>query len=180
MCLSAKLRNFLRFRFGPAVTRRREAFDEGSEIVEFSLVLIPMLGLVFLILNIGWVLFAKASLQEAVREGVRYGVTGQQPLTGQPGLTSSIRQVVLQYSAGFIPASAAQTEISVQYLSPSTLQPLSGPASCAGGNLLEVSVSGVAVSPLATLLIGSAPMNLGAFSADVMESSPNGIVPSCL
>ena len=172
MCLSARLKNFFRRRSISACA------EQGTEIVEFSLVLIPMLGLTFLIMNIGWVLFAKASLQEAVREGVRYGVTGA-PLNGQPGLTSSIRQVVLQYSAGFIPAGRAQTEISIQYLSPSTLQPVTGAGSCAGGNILQVSISGTAVSPLSALLISPSALNLGAISSDVMESSPNGIVPSC-
>ncbi len=156
-----------------------QAHDEGSEMVEFSLVIVPMLAFVFLIMNVGWMIFAKATLQEAVREGVRYGVTGQ-VMGGQAGVSSSVRQVVLQYSGSFIPAGSAQTDISVQYLSPQTLQPLSGLGACAGGNVLQVKVSGISVSPLAALLISPAPLVMSAVSSDVMESDPNGIPPSCL
>ena len=122
-----------------------ESFDEGTEIVEFSLVIIPMLGLVFLIMNVAWMIFAKATLQEAVREGVRFGVTGQ-VIIGQAGVSSSIRQVVQQYSEGFISASNASSEITIQYLSPQTLTPVTGVTSCEGGNVLQVTASNVSVS----------------------------------
>jgi Flp pilus assembly protein TadG len=157
----------------------RESFDEGSETVEFGLVIIPFLAFVFLIMNVGWVIFAKASLQQAVREGVRFGITGQ-VTTGQAGVSSSIRQVVQQYSAGFVSTANAQSKISIQYFSPQTLAPVSGVASCAGGNIVTVSISNIPVSPLAALLISPAPLILGATSSDIMESSPNGILPSCL
>jgi Flp pilus assembly protein TadG len=158
---------------------REESFDEGTEIVEFSLVIIPMLGLVFLIMNVAWVFFAKASLQEAVREGVRYGVTGQ-VIAGQAGVASSVRQVVVQYAAGFVNTSNAQSVVSIQFLSPTTLTALSGVTACAGGNVIQVSVTNISVSPLAALLISPTALVLSASSSDVMESSPNGIPPSCL
>lgn len=157
----------------------RESFDEGSETVEFCLVIIPMLALVFLIINVGWIIFAKANLQEAVREGVRFGITGQ-VAAGQAGVTSSIRQVVQQYSGGFISAANAQSKISIQYFSPQTLTPVNGIASCAGGNVVEVSVDNISINPLAALLISPGAMILSATSSDIMESSPNGILPSCL
>ena len=52
--------------------------------------LIPLLGVLFLIMNVAWVIFAQATLQHAVREGVRYAVTGQ-TLTGMC-LDQSVRQ----------------------------------------------------------------------------------------
>lgn len=157
----------------------RDSFDQGSEIVEFGLVIMPLLGLVFLIMNVGWLIFAKASLQEAVREGVRFGITGQ-VAAGQPGITSSIRQVVQQFSSGFISPAAAPSKVSIQYFSPQTLTPVNGVASCAGGNVVQVSVSNISINPLAALLISPGAMILSASSSDIMESSPNGIVPSCL
>ncbi len=156
----------------------RETFDEGAQTVEFAFVIIPLLAFVFLIIDIGWVIFAKATLQEAVREGVRYGVTGQ-VLTGQAGMTSSVRQIVMQYAGGFIPSGNAQTDISVQYYSAATLSQLTGAGSCAGGNVLTVTVSGVSINPLAAILFSNTPMVLSATSSDVIESDPNGIVPSC-
>ena len=157
----------------------RESFDEGSETVEFGLVIIPMLAFVFLIMNVGWVIFAKASLQEAVREGVRFGVTGQ-VTTGQAGVSSSIQQIVQQYSNGFVTVANAPTKVSVHYFSAQTLSAVSGAGACAGGNVVQVSVSGISVSPLAALLISPTPLILSATSSDIMESSPNSITPSCL
>ena len=156
----------------------RETFDEGAQTVEFAFVIIPLLAFVFLIIDIGWMIFAKATLQEAVREGVRYGVTGQ-VMGGQAGVSSSVRQVVMQYAGGFIPSGNAQTDISVQFYSASTLSPVTGPASCAGGNVMTVSISGVSVNPLAAIVFSNTPLTLSATSSDVIESSPNGIVPSC-
>ena len=177
MCPPVKMRPFLRAVL--AFARPGKSFDEGTEIVEFGLVIIPMLGLVFLIMNIAWVIFAKATIQEAVREGVRYGVTGQ-VLSGQAGVTSSVRKVVQDYAAGFVNASNASTVVSVQFLAPATLTPVTGVTSCAGGNVIQVSVNNIAVTPLASLLISPAALILSATSSDVMESSPNGIPPSCL
>lgn len=157
----------------PAV--RRRSSEKGTELVEFGLTLIPFLGLVFLVINIAWMFFAKSSLQEAVREGVRFGVTCQ-VLPGQSGLANSVRQVVQQYSAGFVNSNNAQSNVSVQFFSPSNLStPLSGPSSTLGGNVIQVSVSGISVTPLASLLISHTPLTLGASSSDVMESPPNGI-----
>ena len=51
--------------------------QQGGELVEFSLIMIPMFGVLFLIIDLSWMLFARATLQYAVREGVRYAVTGQ-------------------------------------------------------------------------------------------------------
>jgi Flp pilus assembly protein TadG len=168
---------------GAHLERKRliaESFDEGSESVEFGFVLVPLLAVVFLIINVGWIIFAKASLQEAVREGVRFGVTGQ-VTAGQAGVSSSIRQVVQQYSVGFVTPANASSKVSIQYLSPQTLGTVSGAGACAGGNIVQVSISGISVSPLASLLINPAPLVLSATSSDVMESSPNnGIPPSCL
>ena len=39
--------------------------------------LLPFLALGFLVLDTGWTMFVKATLQNAVQEGARYGVTGQ-------------------------------------------------------------------------------------------------------
>ena len=91
---------------------RRGVRERGGQIVEFNLVLIPMLSLMFLAVNTAWAFFAKATLQEAVREGVRSGVTGT-PL-GTPCLDASIKQVVTQYSFGFL-NSTNQSAISIAY-----------------------------------------------------------------
>jgi Flp pilus assembly protein TadG len=149
--------------------RRRE---KGSQLVEFSLVLLPMLALIFLTIDSAWMIFAKASLQFGVREGVRYAVTSQtEPGMGQD---ASIRSVVQQNSFGFLNSSDALSKISITYYNPSTLAPTN---SNAGGNVVQVSVNGVLVSPLAPVWRSSDPLQVSVRSADVMESSPGGIPP---
>ncbi len=155
----------------PASLRRR-SFDEGNELIEFSLVIIPLLAFLLLIMDGAWIIFAKASLQEAVREGVRYAITGQ-------GGDSSIQQTVAQYSFGFIPQSSAGCYVSVQYFAESAIgTPLSGVDSNAGGNVVQINVSGITISPLGPLLRSATPITLSAVASDVMESSPNGVPPS--
>jgi hypothetical protein len=40
-------------------------------------VLLPLCGFVFLILDMAWAFYVRATLQSAVREGVRYAITSQ-------------------------------------------------------------------------------------------------------
>jgi Flp pilus assembly protein TadG len=147
----------------------------GSATVEFGLVMVPLFAFLFLLFSTAWVVFARATLQNAVREGVRFGVTGQ--TLGASCLGSSIQQVVYQYAFGFIPASKLATEVTVTYYNPSTLAVISGSGSTAGGNVLQVSVSGLSVSSFAPVWRSSSPINLSASASDVLESPPNGILP---
>ena len=147
-------------------------FRKGSQLVEFSLVLLPLLALVFLTMDAAWMVFAKASLQFGVREGVRYAVTSQTaPGMGQD---ASIKSVVQQNSFGFLNGTDGLSKISISYYNPATLAPTNLNA---GGNVVEVSVDGVLVSPLAPVWRSSDPLQISVRSTDVMESSPGGIPP---
>lgn len=55
----------------------RRRMQRGSEMIEFSLVLLPFLGFMFLILDIAWAVYVRSTLQYAVAQGVRYAVTSQ-------------------------------------------------------------------------------------------------------
>lgn len=147
-------------------------------MVEFNLVLIPMLALMFLAVDTAWAIFAKASLQEAVREGVRYGITSQTANSGTC-LDASIKQVVTAFSFGLV-NSTNQSAISIAYYSPASPGTnMAGQAGAtAGGNILQVSVSGVSLRPLAPFLRSTTPLSLSASATDVIESSPNN-VPVC-
>jgi len=57
--------------------RLRGKRQRGSEMLEFTLVLLPSLGFVFLILNVAWAVYSRSTLQYAVSQGVRYAVTSQ-------------------------------------------------------------------------------------------------------
>jgi Flp pilus assembly protein TadG len=147
--------------------------ERGAELVEFSLVMIPMFGILFLVIDLAWMLFARATLQEAVREGVRYAVTGQ-TMTGM-GQDNSIRTVVQQYSMGILAGSQGASLISISYFDPNNN--LAATSSNAGGNVVQVSVAGLSVFPMAPLFRSKSPISLSAVSSDVVESSPGGIPP---
>jgi len=151
--------------------RRLWKREGGSQIVEFALVIIPMFGMMFLLVDLSWMLFARATLQVAVREGVRYAVTGQ--TSGNQGQDASITSVVVSDSMGFADAS----DVSIQYLTPvnGVMTPTQ---SNAGGNIVQISISGASVSPIAAFLHSSAPIVMSATSSDVVEASPNGIPPT--
>ncbi len=84
-------------------SRKRQ---RGQEVIEMSLVLIPFLAAIFVFMDIAWGLWIKATLEQAVRVGVRYGITNQVPnplqtalCAGSTTLTDCIKQHV-QYAAG--------------------------------------------------------------------------------
>ena len=146
----------------------------GAELVEFSLVMIPMFGVLFLVIDLSWMLFARATLQYAVREGVRYAVTGQ-TMTGM-GQDNSIKTVVQQNSMGILSGSSGAAKITISYFDPNNN--LAATTSNAGGNVVQVSVAGVSVSPMAPLFRSASPLSLAAVSSDVVEGSPGGIPPA--
>ena len=154
----------------PARLRYRRT---GAELVEFSLVMIPLFGILFLTIDLAWMLFARATLQYAVREGVRYAVTGQ-TMTGM-GQDASIRTVVQQSSMGILSGSGA-SKITITYLDPNAN--FASTASNAGGNVVQVSADGIDVFPMAPLFHSGSALSMTAVSSDVVESSPGGIPPS--
>jgi len=85
----------------PRLPKHRQ---RGSEILEFTLVLIPMLMFVFLILDIGWAVYTRAVLQYAVTQGVRYAVTDQ-TMTGLQQ-RASIQTVVQNNAFGRLKGTA--------------------------------------------------------------------------
>ncbi len=150
--------------------------ERGSAMIEFTLAFLPLMGFLFLTLDVAWGIFAKATLQEAAREGVRFGVT----CGSSTGLDNNIRQVVQQYSFGFITSANNSSTVSIQYYSPTNLSsPVTGQLNAtAGGNILQVSIRGISVRSFGSIFRSGTPLNPSAIATDVMESSPGGI--ACL
>ena len=167
----------------------------GVELIEFTLVLMPMLGFTFLLLDLGWTIYRRATLQFAVREGCRYAVTNQtQPLkdvNGKSyGVIDSVKWVVQNKAMGFLGSTTTDpgwSTIQVRYYDPTssltTALPL--PANCASntaapnwsGNLVEVSVENYQANVLAPVMKSSAALNFVARSSDRMEGNPSSGVP---
>ncbi len=139
--------------------------------------IIPMFALLFLVIDLAWAVFASASLQESVREGVRFAVTGQL-LPGSQHQDDSICQVVQKYSFGFVSSTNAASVIHINYYDPLTLTEKTGPGSNAGGNLVKVTVTGLSLKPLMPLWRSSSPLMLSASASDIVEPSPGGTPPT--
>lgn len=159
------------------VSAARTRKQKGAEVLEMGLVLVPMLGFLFLIMDISWAVFAKGTLQYAVREGVRYAVTSN-TATGM-GHKDSIKKVVVSNSMGML--NGKEDLVHVEWYSQKDLTKALVPDGVnpvnAGGNIIEVSVEGYSLMPLLPLYRGHGPLIFTARSSDRMESTPPGGAP---
>jgi len=73
------------------ISKKRKKSELGQTTVEFALVAILFLGLLFVILDIAMLFFVNLSMQHAVREGTRYAVTGQSSADWRTAITAKIR-----------------------------------------------------------------------------------------
>ncbi len=76
--------------------------ERGQAIVEFSLCFLLFLSIMIAIFNFGWLLFTKATLNQAVQAGVRFAITG--PDGGTAGQDAIIKDVVKEHSIGLMEA----------------------------------------------------------------------------
>jgi len=147
----------------------RPTGEQGTQLVEAGLIIVPFLAMAFLTMDTAWALFVKATLQHAVREGARYAVTGQ--VSGGLGQIASIKAKVADHSLGLL----KDSQVSVRFLDPVSLNPT---ASNQGGNVVEVSVVNYQIAPLAPLLRAAPAVPVTVISADMMEGSPAGGAPA--
>jgi len=109
--------------------------------------MLPLFAMIFVLLNITWGVFAKATLQRAVRVGVRYGIAA----TSTPGrtLTASVKSTVQANSLGLLSGTSGLGYIKVNYFLPPAPSSTTAPTDVstalnadAGGNIMQVSVQG--------------------------------------
>src|SRR3954470_14811289 len=72
----------------------RKRRSGGNAIVESAFTLIPTFALIFAFVDFGLMLYKWSSLQNAVREGVRYAITFQRQTSPSLGQVASIQTVV--------------------------------------------------------------------------------------
>jgi Flp pilus assembly protein TadG len=85
-------------------SRFRMQKRRGSELFEFTLVILPFLGFMSLIMNLGWAIFTQSTIQFAVAQGVRYAVTS--PKLGALGMAASVQTYVQQNALGLLSGTA--------------------------------------------------------------------------
>ena len=152
----------------------------GSVLVESSFTLLPLLALLFGVIDIAFAIFVRNTLQFAVRQGVRYAVTSQ-TMTGM-GQDQSIKTVVKTYSMGLLDGLTADhngmAHISITYYDPVSLGSVAGVNSNLGGNIVVVSCAGLSWAWMVPLLRSNAAMQFSVSSADIMEATPVAGAPA--
>ncbi len=180
------------------VRRRRSRAQRcrGAEVLEFTFVFLPMMAMIILLIDVAWAVFVKATLEYAVRAGVRSGITitGSQASLAGSNLTSMVKKLVQGKSIGILRGSTGLAKIKVHYFQP----PAEGSTAAAvdvsnqtWGNtplyIMQVSVEGYVLPALVPRLFGlNQPMDasgtpIAAVSADLIEPSrdvpPIGTAP---
>jgi len=163
--------------FPPKCARRRRS---GQAIVEMAFTILPMFALIFAFADFGLLLFRWSTLQNAVREGVRYAITFQT----QSGLgqDASVKSIVQQYAMGIVTTTDTPQHIFVNYYAPAALQtpiPFASGGN-APGNVVEVSVQNISWPWLAPLsgsfsLRSTTPIALNVYSSDILGGFPAGV-----
>jgi len=154
----------------PVPVRRRG--QRGNTMVEAAFVLVPLLALIFAIIDFGLAIFVRSTLQHATREGVRYAIT-YQTFTGMSH-DESIKKVVQDAAMGFLSGDAGLQKIQIRYYDPTNLVevPDNSP-----GNVVEVSVENYTWGWLAQLMRNAPPLQITTRSSDRMEGLPPGQNP---
>ena len=151
-------------------------------MLEFALAILPVLGFLFLLLDVAWAVYSRATLQYAVAQGVRYAITSQ-TISGL-GQKDSIRTVVQRNAFGNLGANssaAAWSSIQIHFFLPDGTDV----SSVVGGNgqqngvypLVEVSVESITEKSLLPIVkipgLGTiGPIVMSARAWDRMEASP--------
>ena len=153
--------------------RSRRCPRRGAQIVEASFVFLLLLAIFWLLIDTAWVIFIKATLQHAVREGCRYAITSQTDAIHGLGHIDSIKQVVRHHAMGLI-SDDDMDKIHVRFYEPGSLQEVNDNR---GGMLVVVSIENYELRPLVALLKSGDPVQISVRAGDRMEASPSGIPP---
>jgi len=168
----------------------------GAELLEFTLALLPLLMMIFLLLDACWGMFVKSTLAFAVHAGLRLGITitGTQATTMGADLTSIVKAEVQRNAMGLLAGASGLAKIKVNYLQPpgsgSTAAAVDVSAQNNGNaplNIMQVSVQGFALGALMPRMFGlhtsvdNAATVINAIAADLIEPSrdvpPIGAAP---
>ena len=157
--------------------------------MEFTFVMLPLFCLLFVLLDIGWSIFVKSTLQRAVRVAVRWGITIDSTNTNKC-LTDAVKSTVQLNALGLLSGTNALTYVKVHYFLPpapaTNTAPLDVSSTAnadAPGNIMQVSVEGYPVLALVPRTFNwrttpdTSPVNLTVYAADIIEPTRN---PACV
>jgi Flp pilus assembly protein TadG len=165
-------------------------------MLEFTLALLPLLIMIFVLLDASWAIFVKSTLAFAVRSGVRVGITitGTQATAAGSDLTTMVKNTVQRNALGLLAGSTGLAKIKVNYFQPpaagSNAAAVDVSAQSSGNNplnIMQVSIQGFSLGPLVPRIFGwrtpvdKSTTSIGAVAADLIEPSrdppPIGAAP---
>jgi len=172
----------------PASGRRSRKGRKGQTIIEFVFIMPLMFMLVFVQLDIAFAIYAQATLLQAVRQGVRFGVTNQTCGTGT-AVSACVQQTVVTAANGLLSGAfgnnASKVTSTCWWYNPTTSNlEVATTAGNAGGNVLEVKVTGYSLPLLLPLFgyingtsmissVNTTPMTFTVAAADRFEPISN-------
>ena len=153
-------------------------------MLEFTLVFMPMLTMILVLMDISWAVFAKSTLEYAVRTGVRTGITitGTQAAAAGGCLTDVVKAKVQASALGLLAGSSGLGKIKVHYYLPSgTSAAATDVSTLSDGNkplnIMQVTIEGFTLRALVPRIWSwgqSADASASAIyagSADLIEAS---------
>jgi Flp pilus assembly protein TadG len=153
------------------------------------MVLLPLLSILFVLVDISWAIFAKSTIMYSVRTACRYGITitGAQATAANETLTQMVKASVQANALGFLNGTTGLSYIKVNYFAQSStsstgLVDVSTQSNGnAPGNLMQVSVTNFPLPGLVARIyywltaVDKGSSYLSAVSADKIE--PSGDTP---
>jgi Flp pilus assembly protein TadG len=151
-------------------------------MIEFALIMPALFALIFVQIDLAFDIFIKATLLQAARTGVRYGVTNRVDSTvcpsGAQSLTTCVKEKVREAAGTLLSGGNGQINVIFKALDSSgNLNDVtsSGHAN-QGGNIMEVQVTGYSVPPLLPLIyfqthapVDKTPLTISVAAADRIE-----------
>lgn len=151
------------------ITTRRSQGRRGQAMIEFALCFLLFMALIFGFSQIAMAVWMKTTLHFAVREGIRFAITGR--TLGTSGHDDSIKQVIRNRSGGILSEEQADDLISIQYYDPAGV----ATALNAGGNTIVLAINGYPVPMLTGTALSwvGAPIAVSAKAVGRQEPYPN-------
>lgn len=165
-------------------TRSRRRRSGGQALLESVFVILPTVAIIVGFFDFGLMWYRWSSLQNAVREGVRYAITFQ-TMSGM-GQINSIKTVVQRNSMGLVRLTDNPQTIFVKFYPKSNPEAEIATGGNMPGNIVEVSIqnisydrmiplSGSFSSLYAPFYRSNSPLNLKVYAYDIMGGFPAGV-----
>jgi Flp pilus assembly protein TadG len=142
---------------------------KGQAMVEFALCFLLFMALIFGFSQLAMTVWMKSTLHFAVREGVRFAITGR--TLPSMGHDDSIKEVIRTRTGGLLTAEQADALITIQYYDPAGV----ATAQNAGGNTVVLAVNNYPVPMLTAAALSwvSGPISVSARAVGRQEPYPN-------